>query len=319
MVVLSVGGTLTDETIDEYAAVIESLECGGGIPAPSIASQGIFTGATIPLTYKNNTITYENNYEYKSATHNITIAGLDGRATITGNGTKEILVAFNVSSGTSSLKNFTITCVKGTETVVYNGMHAHYGTNIGTGVLTFAYTNVPKDGSEGTIGTEYIFIQTGSANTDSSLPTFSAATTRWNNIYSYQLLNTLIGKRTAPILPSNFLYNCYSFNQPLNISNATSIGTSFLNSCYSFNQPLDLSNITSIGDNFLYTCYSVSAVIWNASVYPTDNNSLSQPQNSKTSASGAGIKVYGTNRAGLIAALPNRTSSPYRKLVDGGS
>lgn len=33
----------------------------------------------------------------------------------------------------------------------------------------------------------------------------------------------------------------------------------------------------------------------------------------------AGIIVYGTKRAELISALPNRTSSPYRKLINGGS
>jgi hypothetical protein len=46
---------------------------------------------------------------------------------------------------------------------------------------------------------------------------------------------------------------------------------------------------------------------------------LSQLPNSKTSASGTGIIVYGTGRAGLIAALPDRAVSPFRKLINGGS
>jgi hypothetical protein len=67
-------------------------------------------------------------------------------------------------------------------------------------------------------------------------------------------------------------------------------------------------------------CYALSTIIWNAGVYPTDNNSLSQAINTKTDSTyGAGIKVYGTKRAQLISALPNRTSSPYRKLINGGS
>ena len=38
-------------------------------------------------------------------------------------------------------------------------MHAHYGTAC-TGILTFAYKNITKDGSEGTINTNYLFIET---------------------------------------------------------------------------------------------------------------------------------------------------------------
>ena len=76
----------------------------------------MFTGATIPLTYKDNTHTSENNYEYKSAGYDITITGLTGRATITGNGTKEVSVAFDVTSATSSLAEFTISLSDGTNT-----------------------------------------------------------------------------------------------------------------------------------------------------------------------------------------------------------
>jgi len=433
---------------------------GSNIQPPTTSSQSIFIGATIPLTYKGNTRIYENNYEYKSNTHNITITGLEGRATITGNGTKSVTVAFDVSSSTSSLKNFTITCVKDAQTLTYQGLHAHYGVTT-TGILTFAYTNIPKDGSEGTIGNEYLFIDTSSTD----LPYFSSTVTLWNNVYSYQVLNTLIGNFSNTSIGSNFLRYCYSFNQPLTIpsgvtsigsnflqncssfnqpltipsgvtsiggnflrncysfnqpltipsgitsigtyflaycysfnqpltipSGVTSIGTYFLQNCYSFNQPLTIpsdvtsigsnflsycyafnqpltipsgitsigdyflqncyafnqpltipSGITSIGDYFLQNCYSFnqpltipsgvtsigtyflaycysfSTINYNTSVYPTDNNSLSQDINSKTSATGSGIKVYGTNRAGLLTALPNRTATPFRKLIDGGS
>jgi hypothetical protein len=152
------------------------------------------------LTYKDNTHTAENTYLYKSATHDITIAGLTGRATITGNGTKSVTVAFDVTSATSSLKNFTISCVKGTETVVHNGMHAHYGTTA-TGILTFAYTNVTKDGSEGAIGTNYLFIETDAA----TLPLFASTTTLWNGIYPYQVLNVLIGNYSSTSIGNNFL------------------------------------------------------------------------------------------------------------------
>jgi len=270
-------------------AIIYSIS-GGDVPSTS--GGVIFTGATIPLTYKDNTTAYENDYEYKSATHNITITGLDGRATITGNGTKSVKVEFDVTSDVSSLQNFTITCVKDTESLVYNGMHAHYGTTV-TGILTFAYTNITKDGSEGTIGTEYLFIETNST----TLPLFSTTTTLWEGIYSYQVLNVLV---------ANF--------------SSTSIGDYFLRDCYSFNQPLTIpSSVTSIGTSFLYNCYSLSTINYESETFPTSDDSISQDVNSKTSASGSGIKVYGLERAGLIAALPDRVADPFRKLINGGS
>ena len=380
--------------------------------APSIGS-GVFTGATIPLTYKDNTTDYENEYVYESFTHDITIDGLAGRATITGNGTKSVTVAFDVTSAISSLKNFTITCEKGAESLVYNGMHAHYGTAV-TGILTFAYTHITKDGSEGDIGTEYIFIETN----DETLPLFATETTRWEGIYSYQVLNVLIANYSLVSVGDNFLGRCLSFNQPLTLpSGVTSIGNSFLSSCFAFNQPLTIpsgvtsigstfllncyafnqpitlpsgvtsignfflsscyafnqtltipsgvtsigtsflgdctsfnqpltipsgvtsigngflsscfafnqpltipSGVTSVGTGLLYNCRALSVLNYESSTYPTDNNSLSQTINSKTDeTNGEGIKIYGTNRAGLISALPDRTISPFRKLIDGGS
>jgi hypothetical protein len=66
-------------------------------------------------------------------------------------------------------------------------------------------------------------------------------------------------------------------------------------------------------------CYSLSTITYNATVFPTDDNTLAQNQNSKTSTNGAGILVFGTQRAGLLIALPDRATDPYRKLIDGGA
>ncbi len=312
-----------------HPIIYKIADTGGQMPS---TGSSLFTGATIPLTYKNNANEKETKLEYKS-TYDIYITGLDGRATITGNGTKSVLAEFDVSSSVSSLKNFTIELKDGAKTVAsYKGLHAHYGEEV-TGILTFAYTNIPHSGV-GTIGVEYKFIVTA------DLPYFGNPTNLWSTIYSYQVLAVLIGNFNGSIgsnflsycysfnqpldisgitsIGNSFLSRCYSFNQPLDISGITSIGHSFLAYCYSFNQPLDISNVTSIGSSFLSRCYSLSTIIWNAEVVPTDNNSLSQSRNSKTSTGGTGIKVYGSERATLLAALPNRTASPYRKLIDGG-
>ncbi|MCK9470293.1 MAG: BspA family leucine-rich repeat surface protein [Bacilli bacterium] len=423
------GVAMEDVPFTDYHTKILEISGGGNGSGefPTTSASGLFTGATIPLTYKDNVNEKEVNHIYKSNDYDITISGLEGRATITNNGTKEVLVEFDVSSDVSSLKNFTITLTKGNQTLTYKGLHAHYGENItGTNCLTFAYTNIMPDGSEGTIDINYKFIETAGP------PIFSSNSNSWNTIYSYQVLNTLVGNITGvganfmyycysfnqpldlsnitsigglfmnycysfnqpldlsnitsignnfmyychsfnqpldlsnitsigvnfmyychsfnqpldlsnitsisdyflsycysfnqPLDLSNitsignfFLYNCYSFNQPLDLSNITSIGNNFFRQCFSFNQPLDLSNITSIGNYFLYNCYSLSTITWNASVYPTDGNSLSQSINSKTRIdNGAGIIVYGSKRLELISALPNSTSSPYRRLIDGG-
>ena len=417
-----------DDSLAGYSKV--TVAVSGEVEPPTTSSQSIFTGATIPLTYKDNAHANENTYVYASQTHNITITGLDGRANITNNGTKTVTVAFIVTSATSSLKNFTISCTNSFGTRTFTGMHAHYGTAC-TGILTFAYKNITKDGSEGTINTNYLFIETDSG----TLPLLYSNAILWSGIYSYQLLNVLIGNYSGTtigndflgscysfnqpldlsgitsignsflercyafnqplIIPSSvssigtkfmnycysfnqpidlgdvatigdyFLQNCYSFNQPLNLSGASStgnyflqncysfnqpidlgdvatIGNYFLSTCYSFNQPLDLSGVSSIGSSFLQQCYSfnqpliipanvnsvgtgfmynayaLSTIIWETTTYPIDNNSLSQALNTKPNATyGAGIIIYGSKSSNLKTALADRTSSPYRKLIDG--
>jgi len=68
----------------------------------------------------------------------------------------------------------------------------------------------------------------------------------------------------------------------------------------------------------MYNAYCLSTIIWETTTCPTDNNSLSQTANSKTNATyGAGIIIYGSKSANLKTALADRTSSPYRKLIDG--
>ena len=423
---------------------ISDIQVGG----PSTQAQGIFTGWTMPLTYLNST---DNVFVYESATHNITLTGLDSIGTISGNGTKQVTLTMNVN-GTSNVQTpFTITCVNDSETLTYNGIAFYYGTELADGnclAVAQTLTGTPLD-----IG--YVFIESA------SLPLFGSTSSLWNNVYSYQIMTFIFGRWngdnignsflyysysfnqpitipnniisisdnflngcyafnqsitipesvtsiggsflygcqsfdqliTIPesvtsiggsflygcysfnqslIIPnsvtsiggsflsacysfnkpvavsdnvtsisSNFLEYCYSFNQPITIPNevtsignnflenchafnypltipnsVTSIGNSFLGNCNSFNQPLTIpNNITSIGSNFLNVCNSLIKLEYNASVYPTDNNSLSQYVRSKTSTNGTGILITGTNASGLKASLPDRTTSPYRKLV----
>ena len=371
----------------------------GGV-SPSTQSQSIFTGWTMPLTYLNST---DNVFVYESATHNITLTGLDSVGAISGNGTKKVTLTMNVSGTSNTQTPFTITCVNGNETLTYNGLAFYYGSELADGnclAVAQTLTGTPLD-----IG--YVFIESA------SLPVFSGDTTLWNNVYAYQIMTFIFGKWNGTSIGSTFLSGCISFNQPLVIpSTVTSIGSTFLNGCYSFNQPLTIpsgvtviyssflnncssfnqplvipstvtsidnyflnscisfnqplvipstitsidnyflnncssfnqplvipstitsigstflsschsfnqplvipSTITSIGNNVLYNCYSLTNVEYNASVYPTDNTSFAQGVNNKPSSTGTGILITGTHASDLKASLPDRTESPYRKLV----
>lgn len=116
---------------------------------------------------------------------------------------------------------------------------------------------------------------------------------------------------------SNFLSSCRSFNQPLDISSVTSISSNFLSGCTSFNQPLTIpSSVTSIGTNFLYNCCSFTNLTTETTTSPTDNNSLSTQYNTAKMYV-KGVTVSGAGASTWITNLPDRTSSPYRKLIDG--
>jgi hypothetical protein len=134
--------------------------------------------------------------------------------------------------------------------------------------------------------------------------------------YSFNQLLTI--PNTVTSISDSFLRECYSFNQLLTIPNTvTSIGTYFLANCFSFNQPLTISSsVTSIGTYFLSSCHSFSALTANTTTSPTDNNSLSTNFNT-TKMYVKGITVTGTGASTWVTNLPNRTSSPFRKLIDG--
>ena len=68
----------------------------------------------------------------------------------------------------------------------------------------------------------------------------------------------------------------------------------------------------------MYNAYALSTIIWETTTCPSDSTSLSQTANTKPNATnGAGIVIYGSKSANLKTALPDRTSTPYRKLIDG--
>lgn len=117
-----------------------------------------------------------------------------------------------------------------------------------------------------------------------------------------------------------FMEGCKAFSQPLVVPNGvTGIGSNFMQGCISFGKKLTLpSTVTSVGTSFLGQGYTFTTLETNTTASPTDNYSLATYNNgNKTYLEG--VTITGTGASAWVAALPNRTSSPYRKLIDGGA
>lgn len=126
-----------------------------------------------------------------------------------------------------------------------------------------------------------------------------------------------------------FMANCSSFNQSLTLpSNLKTIGGSFLqmDSSYDamFNQPINLpQTLTSVGQQFMRGMSKMTNYINVGSLAATiftQNNFTLSAKNTSVPAYATGIKIKGANRAAFMSRFPNLTSSsPFRKLVDGGA
>lgn len=130
---------------------------------------------------------------------------------------------------------------------------------------------------------------------------------------------------------NQFLYGCNSFNQALSLPNGLkTIGNSFLHMnpatsqpTIAFNQPLVLpSSLTSIGNYFMAFMQSMTTYVdvgsLNATIAATSNNTLCA-RNTSAASYTTGIKIKGANRSAWMSRFPNRTSNPYRTLVNYGS
>lgn len=138
----------------------------------------------------------------------------------------------------------------------------------------------------------------------------------------------------------NFLFMCTSFNSPLDLSNVTKIGKSFLYGLRNFNSELKMPKVVEIGTNFMQGCSSFTqqlvfpaslSSIGIAFMYGMDNfvgpliinTAASSPTDNSTLASGwndrpayvQGVTITGIGAPGWRAALPDRNSNPYRKLI----
>lgn len=156
----------------------------------------------------------------------------------------------------------------------------------------------------------------------------------------------------APIILDNvksigdsFLSGCTDFNQPLSLPKIRTIGSLFLNGDSSFNSLLTLnSDLEVIGNRFMYGCsgFAQTFSIPSGLVYgpgerfmhncnnfigplicnsasasiPSDNYALGTTTSTAVMYT-TGVTLTGPYAAQWKAALPDRTTSPYRKLIIG--
>lgn len=157
---------------------------------------------------------------------------------------------------------------------------------------------------------------------------FSSVTSLPDNFLYYctSLEKLDISKTKITTIGNYFAALCYELSSELTLpSTLTSIGGAFLSGCTSFNHALAIpSEVTSIGYNFLSRCSNLISPVNIGSLSETviladTSASFSFSMTSDQDAAYiSGIPIAGSNRAAWISRFPNRSTSPYRKLVDAG-
>lgn len=124
-----------------------------------------------------------------------------------------------------------------------------------------------------------------------------------------------------------FLADCIAFNSTLELPSVTDIGGYFLYGATAFNKGLTLYRLQSIGQAFMQNCQAYTSTITLHEKYiflPSDTGqqstilSMFGGGSSTAPAYTTGITIAGEGRSAFLA-LGNRTSSPYRKLIDAGA
>ena len=141
------------------------------------------------------------------------------------------------------------------------------------------------------------------------------------------------GEQDGIILPNvltagGVLNNCSSFNQAVRMPKVATVGGGFLSGATSFNQDLQFDCIYGLTGS-QYSGFMENCKAFNKSVDfgDTDANALYSSYashilstNDSTAAMyTTGITIKGKHAADFLTTYPNRDSSPYRKLINGGA
>ena len=114
---------------------------------------------------------------------------------------------------------------------------------------------------------------------------------------------------------------CTALNSPIIIpAKTTQVGNGFLYGCTSFNSPVTLAGNAAISYSFMHGCDSMTSTV-NVGSNPIPSLTgywLQTYLSSDTSNAPmytTGVTLAGANAAAWKEALPDRASSPYRKLI----
>lgn len=119
-----------------------------------------------------------------------------------------------------------------------------------------------------------------------------------------------------------FMSNCTSFNSSLSFPKLVTTGNYFLNQLTSFAQPITMpSTLSAMGNYFMYRCNNFTGPL-NCEGPTNPNRITTQAQSFGTNLSSAimyttGITLTGPYASDYKSKLPDRTSSPFRKLILG--
>jgi len=123
-------------------------------------------------------------------------------------------------------------------------------------------------------------------------------------------------------LGSSFLQNCIVFNSLVEFPVLERIEMSAFNGCSAYNQPLTIPATVTYIDfgQFLYNASNYTNTITvETEAAPTYGGSSVISTTTRTAPMyQTGVTIKGAGRTVWLNLLPNRTSSPYRKLIDGG-
>lgn len=121
------------------------------------------------------------------------------------------------------------------------------------------------------------------------------------------------------ICNNGFLRACTSLNHQVSFPELHTMNSGgFMQQCTAYAQSITFpATLTTMSGYYvLYRCDKLTSVVCNCSVTPTDINSLST--NSATASMyTTGITLTGTYANQWKTALPDRDTSPYRKLIVG--
>lgn len=216
--------------------------------------------------------------------------------------------------------NFMAACLAMNSTVTLPNTLTKIGTNFLYGCSAF---NKPLSIPNSVTSISGAFLQGDVAfnqriTLPSSLQTIASDFMRGTAAYD----NYLVVPEGVTSIGNNFMRGSHVTSVTLP-STLKTIGTYFLAECNYFSQDVVLpASLTSVNTYFMYDARNMTGTInlgnLSYGIFVASNQTLSSYTNNSPMYT-SGVQIKGTDRASFMSRFANRTSRPYRKLIDGGA